>query len=99
MANVVICDRCNQLGMRLALGAMALRTDLDEDTKARQLEMCPDCVAELVTWIDTPPKDRAGSGVPFTEPYTPPEPAYPAAAAAIEAAPAPARRGRPPRMK
>lgn len=79
--------------MRLALGAMALRTDLDDGTKADQYELCPSCVAELIEWITNPPKDRAGSGVPFTEPYARPgdEPAG-ADRPAIEQAPTPARR-------
>lgn len=100
MANVVICDRCKQLGMRLALGAMAVRDDLDDDTKSKHYEICPQCVAELHEWIDSPPKDRAASGVPFTEPYSRPEPYYGDSNESddgrrvIETATPPARRGR-----
>lgn len=81
--------------MRLALGAMAVRDDLDDDTKSKHHELCPDCIGELHEWYDNPPKDRAGSGTPFTEPYSPPEPEpEPAPAPAIETATPPARRGR-----
>lgn len=72
MASITMCDRCNRLGKGTALGALSYRTNLsDARTRAISKELCPDCVRELIAWLNTRPKDV--SEVPFTEPYVEPD--------------------------
>lgn len=54
MSSINVCERCEAFGLGLAMGRIDFRTD---PTKAMQSkDICPDCVSELLAFMDESPE-------------------------------------------
>lgn len=68
MAQINMCDRCGNMGLSTALGTIVFHPTPGGRTK--QLEICPECVAEFLAWLNENVPVR--NGVPFREEYREP---------------------------
>jgi hypothetical protein len=61
MAGVNICDRCEAMVKGNALGDVAVTTSGEPERETLSLELCPDCIGGLVSWLETrvTPQERA----------------------------------------
>lgn len=65
MATITMCDRCGAMGIQTAVGTLVFHTEPNGRTEKR--ELCPDCVSELVSWVNQVPERE--SRLAFREPY------------------------------
>lgn len=49
MAAINMCDRCGAMGLSSAIGTLIFHTG--PNTQTNKMELCPECVGELVHWV------------------------------------------------
>lgn len=54
MAVINMCDRCGNMGLGSAIGTLIFHTGPHAQTN--KLELCPECVGELVEFVKTHPE-------------------------------------------
>lgn len=65
MPTIGMCDRCYALGLTQAIGTLIFHPS--PNGKTTKLELCPECVSEMVHWISAD-VNRAG-GPTFRKSY------------------------------
>ena len=73
MSSVNLCERkgCKNMATGNAIGALSIVASGEHDAERRNVELCPRCIGEAFTWLDTPVTEETGGA--YREGWKPPQ--------------------------